>query len=113
MPDIYFFESRESGVPDSYATLHIPDAGAFPAIPFQWDGKFASPSVVESQRERQQPGRSLKPKRVFPAMMVGIRGEQEQDILADRGPGCVYIVWVEERNEWVAFQETCTHGRTR
>jgi len=44
--------------------------------------------------------------------MAGIRGEAKQDVLADYGPGCVYIVWVQERNEWVVFQISHTHGRT-
>lgn len=113
MPDIYFFESRESGVPDSYTTLHIPDTGTLLPIPFQWDGKYASmPTFIESQRNRQQPGQYLKPERVFPAVITGYGHEVKRDMLVNSKSECVYIIWVEERNEWVVFSASYTHGRS-
>lgn len=99
MPEIDFWISRESGNPDLWVSLKIPEEIQLPKIPYQWDGKPAYKTTIFSQKHRSE-----SPRRVFRAVACNFL---HHSLCID---SCVKLVWVDERREWIAYEETIEKG---
>jgi len=84
VPTIDFVEEAPAGLENRILPLVIPETGTLPQTPFDWDERPVTSSTLEHRSWRTWGG-----------------GRRYSTVLA----GSATLLWVEERSQWVAFQE--------
>ncbi len=80
---ITFLEQKTRGVPDTHASLHVPDGPLTPIPQETTSGKLrACRSTFRARESRETLGRP------FPCVEAGD----------------LYLIWIEERTEWIGFE---------
>lgn len=95
MTEIWFNVGKENAVLDSSARILIPDEGQLLQIPYQFKGP-AYRGIITSTSER-------RPEKDAPKFHV---------VSSSSPDTSTNLVWIHERQQWVAFEKSWNYGRT-